>query len=588
MSSSLSPSRRDLEAEKKKRRLLARAAADPAWLISFMSAPDERRGTTFSFEHLRDPLGPGEVFLDGNEVKTTERDWRWQRFFIETLVAERRVIALKARQLGATWDVCALFVQTALYHPGCLQLIYRQKEEEAWENVARCHQLLLSLPRWLWNGAEVVKPTKGALGGRELGLRFPGGARSRILAMTSASASGHGKTAKRILLDEHSRIERAGEIGKAVQPAAGSEGSIYLVSTANGVSDQDSGEGNQFHYHWTNAEEGGFKRLFLPWRLHPDRDQHWYDHDPEVRGLKTHERAEQYPANEDEAFTLTNRVFFDPDDLAHYSKLKAKLLYRFDFEKTDAQHAKFRKHDRGMVTVYAEPRLMCPGRAESLPCEWTGRTDESCPRHPDVIANPIPYAIGADVASGHGSDYSAAYVVDLSNMELAAEFHGRLGEDQYAYQLHFLGRWYNTALIAVETAGGWGNAVIIPLRDGREGRPAYPKLYRHILSSHPDLPVSKPFGFPTNTATRPKIINGMEKAVRERTLPWVTDGLLKEMQTFVRHDHGPSPAAQQGTRDDRVLAACITLEMYRQKGHHPDRKHRKPRSPRRRWQRLVA
>ncbi len=86
---------------------------------------------------------------------------------------------------------------------------------------------------------------------------------------------------------------------------------------------------------------------------------------------------------------------------------------------------------------------------------------------------------------------------------------------------------------------------------------------------------SKPFGFPTNSKTRPLIVNGFEQAIRERTLPGIPGGLLSEMQTFVRQDHGPTPAAQQGTRDDRVMAAAITLEMFRLRGTHPRRRQTK-------------
>jgi hypothetical protein len=160
-------------------------------------------------------------------------------------------------------------------------------------------------------------------------------------------------------------------------------------------------------------------------------------------------------------------------------------------------------------------------------------------------------------------------------MELVAEFHGRVDADVYAEQLHYLGRWYGSALIAVETAGGYGEAVIIALRDGRAGRKPYPRLYRHVMSSRPDLTEAKPFGFPTNSKTRPLIVNGLEQAIREKTLPGIPGGLLAEMQTFVRHDTGTSPAAQQGTRDDRVLACCIALELFRLRGTHPRRRQTK-------------
>jgi hypothetical protein len=523
--------------------------ADPARLVSHMWAPDERTGERFSFAHMRD------------EAVAAVAPWGWQRSEFLMLYEEKRSITLKARQLGLTWISCAALVVDALLRPGSLVLVYRQKEEEAHENVRRCWDLLQSLPKFLWFGAEVIKPIKGALPSGEIRLRFPNGSLSRILAMTSASSAGHGKTVRRVLMDEHSRIDNVGEIMKAVQPAAGKHGHINIVSTANGVSNPETGDGNQFHWIWMNAEDAGFAKRFLPWSLHPDRDQDWYDKDPEIRGLKSHERAEQYPADEFEAFTLTNRVFFDPEDLLWYGKEGLREpLFRMDFENVEARAARLKKHDRGAIRVYAEP-----------------------------VADHA-YAIGADVATGRGVDYSAAYVVDLSDMSFVAEFHARLDADLYAAQLHFLGRWYNDALLAVESAGGFGEAVIIPLRDGRAGRPAYPRLYRHVLSSRPDLPTAKPYGFPTNTKTRPLMVNNFERALRERQLPWLTRNLLAEMQTFVLHDHGPSPAAQTGARDDLVMAAAITLELYRMRGHHANRIRKKTRRPKPAypWQRVNS
>jgi hypothetical protein len=188
------------------------------------------------------------------------------------------------------------------------------------------------------------------------------------------------------------------------------------------------------------------------------------------------------------------------------------------------------------------------------------------------------YAIGADVATGRGLDYSAAYVIDLGTMGICAEFHAKIDADLFAYQLHYLGKWYNDAKLAVERAGGHGEAVIIALRDGKDGRPPYPNQYRHVLSSHIKKPLAQPYGFPTNTQTRPLITNLFEQVVRERTLPFVTDSLLWEMESFVNWDTGPSPRALDGARDDLVMAMCITLEMYRLYGTHPDdRRHNRKR-----------
>lgn len=121
--------------------------------------------------------------------------------------------------------------------------------------------------------------------------------------------------------------------------------------------------------------------------------------------------------------------------------------------------------------------------------------------------------------------------------------------------------------------------MISALRDRTAGRPVYSNLHRNVLDNRGDQKIVKPFGFPMNTATRPKALNQLDKALRERTLPFVTVRLLKELGTFVYRDVGTSPAAQDGAHDDCVMAAAITLEMYRLKGEHPDRKKSKPRDP---------
>jgi len=185
------------------------------------------------------------------------------------------------------------------------------------------------------------------------------------------------------------------------------------------------------------------------------------------------------------------------------------------------------------------------------------------------------YALAADVATGRGMDYSAAYVIDLTSMAFAAEFHAKIDSDEFAEQLHFLGRWYGSARLAVEMGGGYGEPVIIALRDGRKGRPHYPKLYRHAIADRADMHQLANYGFPMNTKTRPTVINGLEQAIRERTIPALPRGLLMELRTFVRQRTLPSPRAQDGSNDDRVMAAGIALELYRQYGTH-EKRHRPP------------
>jgi hypothetical protein len=518
---------------------------DPLRLVGLMRGSDEKTGEAFSFSHVAEPLLDGEVPVSGHSLGV-QGAWRWQRLLGELIRDERRLVVLKGRQIGVTWLYLAVDVAEALLFPGTTSLIYRQREDEAIDNVRRWWLLFQSLPpRWK-NQVQVLSPERSVEPGREgVKLLFSDGRISRVVPMTSAAASGHGRTVRRALLDEAGHIEKLSEIRAAIGPAAG-QAKIGLVSTANGRSNPETGEGNEFHRAWVTAEESGYTRIFLPYDAHPERDEAWYEKASEVQELKPHQRHAQYPRNEHEAFALTSRVFFDPETLDFYRGMVRKPARRVALEPRTPRVAAVVDRTDGPWKLFSEPEV---GRG---------------------------YAIAADVATGRGADYSTAVVVDLTDMSIAAQFRAKIDSDLFSRQLHYMGRRYNTALIAVETAGGYGEAVIIPLRDGREGRPAYPKLYRHVLSSRPDLPISKPYGFPTNMKTRPLILNQLEKAARERLIPYVTSELLFEMESFVYHDTGTSPRAQEGANDDLVMAYAIGLEMYRLRGHHPHRPRRQP------------
>jgi hypothetical protein len=526
------------------------------FLVSLMTAVDARTGEEFSLEHIRKPLEEGEVWLEGNTLRCAgwdgpanhrggKKTWRWQRYIVDRILEQNRRIDLKGRQIGDTWINVAVDVAQALLQPGTASLLFRQREDEAIDNARRWWTLFKSLPAWVLERVPagrkigpvaVSKPDRGDRPGRDgISLRFANGSFSDIVPMTSAAASGHGRSTRNIMLDEAAHIEKLLGIRAAVEPAAG-QASIGMISTANGRSNEETGEGNEFHRVWVTADESGYHRLFLPFNLHPERDEEWYETSSEVQSLPVWKRQEQFPRNEQEAFALSDRVFFDPESLAFYGEHVEQPKYRFDFIVDQFARAKAVRSDKGRIRLFREP--------------LASRT----------------YAIGADVASGRGRDFSAAYVVDLQTMEWCAEYHAKVGEDEFAQDLHFLGRMFNTALIAPETQGGHGTAVIIALRDGAKGRPPYPKLYRHRNEGRHDRPDSKVFGMPMSPATRPLIVNQLEQHVRERTLPFVTQDQLHEMSEFVHHDSGTSPRAREGAHDDRVMSSAIALELFRRYG----------------------
>lgn len=517
---------------------------------------DEKTGDTFRF----DLLTAEERAAAGPAYDADDRDggWLWQREILETLLRELRVIFLKARQIGITWTIAGFGLWVALTKPGTLILVYRQKEDEAKKLIARLWQMYQGLPEHLRFGVQVIKPAYGKEPSTEIHFKHPDGRISRIVGMASTASAGHGETAALVLVDEGAYVEKLRAIWKAINSTVGEIGRLVVVSTGNGVSNPESGEGNFFHRLWVTAKERLFHQVFLSWRVHPDRDEHWYATSPEVQALDVRDRKEQYPDNPEEAFALADDVWYDPDDLDFYAENRTERpIATFEFERYDARRARKVEKRNGIIDLFVTPK---PGHK---------------------------YAVFADVATAHGRDHSAAYVIDLATAELCAELHSpRLDEASYAFQLHYLGKLFNDALLAVENQNGWGEAVLIMLRDGREGRPPYPNLYRHEDQNRRGAKEARRYGYPTNEHTRGLMINQLGRALRERTLPFVTPGLHSELQTFVRRNRGPSPAAMDGCHDDRVIAACGALELFRQFGEWPEQ--HKPRRRKKTKQEIAA
>jgi hypothetical protein len=511
------------------------ARQHPAFLLDRVRMVDEKTGEEFRF-HLLDP----------------DSGWYWQRGTLDELVEHRKTIILKARQLGITWLCAAYQLWEALTKPGTRHMIYRQNEDEAIDVVQRIWLMFESLPEHLRFGVRVIVPRQTFQPSNRIVLEHPDGRISRIIGKVAKPA--RGSTAATVLFDEAAFIDDFRKVWSGTTSTVGSEAKMFIVSTANGVSDEQTGEGNYYHRLWSTAEDRGIHQVFLGWQMHPDRDQGWYDTSDETRSIDERERAQEYPSNPDEAFRLTTGTYYDADAIEEYAKGDpaaggphvARPVREIEFERKTATVARVVERRGALVRVYREP------------------------------VEDHEYAIGADVATGRGKDFSAAYVIDLSNMEIAAEIRAKIDTDRYAFQLHYLGNRYNRAWISVDRTTGWGENVITALRDGREGRPPYPRLYRRVVDSRSDMPEHKPYGIQLNEQTRPLVVNQLGRALRDRSLPWVTSKLCSELKTFIEHTSGvTSPAAMTGSNDDCVMACAIALELYRQKGHWPDRKPRR-------------
>lgn len=160
-----------------------------------------------------------------------------------------------------------------------------------------------------------------------------------------------------------------------------------------------------------------------------------------------------------------------------------------------------------------------------------------------------PYVIGADTA-GEGSDSSVAQVIDNSDgAQVCTLRSSTLDEDEFTRQLYCLGRYYNDALVGVET-----NFSTYPVRELERLR--YPRQYVRERVDTYTHELCTSFGFRTDQKTRPLLIATLVRYVREHPEDIADRETIGEMLTFVRGEDFRAEA-EAGAHDDLVMALGI-------------------------------
>jgi hypothetical protein len=467
------------------------------------------------------------------------KPWFWQRQLVDEIMEHNAVLILKARQLGATWVISAICLWYMLYRPGSYCLLFSYTEAEAKEIIARIWTMYMSLPQALKRHVQVVTPERTEEPSEWIRVRHPGGRVSRIRALPATKKHGRGANASLIVMDEAAYQDYCKEIYSSSNPAVARGGKLIVNSTANGVGNPEREEGNWFYILYATRQQRKLHFRFLPWNLHPERDRQWYE-DVAMR-LPEQQRNQEYPLNEKDAFILSGSLFFDRQALAYYAAKVASVEVRCQFVPSSLMSAQLLQTDEGMIKVLERPR-------------------------PDGR-----YLLGSDTSTGRGDDFSSAHVLDRDTGQIVATCWGLVDMPRWTEQIHYLGRWYNDAEIIVELGGGYGDGVVIALRDGGVGRPPYRNIYRHKFETRRNSVRGERYGFPITAGSRKQILDGLQFMLMNRHFQWVDDDTLGEMGSFAYANTNPSPRAQEGMNDDRVLSLALTCELYRQRGARPGR-----------------
>ena len=194
------------------------------------------------------------------------------------------------------------------------------------------------------------------------------------------------------------------------------------------------------------------------------------------------------------------------------------------------------------------------GRGEFTDGEWSESETGAITLY-ELPEEGVPYVLGGDTA-GEGSDYFTAIVIDNVTGRIAAKLRQKYSEPEYVRQIYALGRFYNDALVAIET-----NFSTYPVMKLQEME--YPNQYSREREDTYTRQMRKSYGFRTDRQSRPRAIANLVEVFSSHP-EWFTDrDLLEEMLTFCyNEDHRPEALA--GKHDDLVMGAAITYAVRHQ------------------------
>lgn len=496
---------------------------------------------------------------------------RAQRHVLEVLESDRlagrpiRLILLKARQWGGSTlvQIYMAWLQSC-HRRNWHSLICAHVKDTAAGIRGMYRTLLANYPAELWEGdaPPQFKVYEGSANVREItgrGCRVTLGTAENADAVRGADyAMAHlSETAFWGTSDRRSPADFVRAVCGAIALVPYSL--IVMESTANGV-------GNYFHTEWLRCREGrGDKHaVFVPWYMidiystpPPDRrafastltdyerrlwdmgidlDRIYWYHLKSLEYPSAEQLHAEYPTDDIEAFANTGSGVFANAAVEALRQRCAGVEGR----RGDVGGAGFTADATGAMTVWLMPE------------------------------EDADYVVAVDVGGRSAkADWSVVAVLRRGDgdrlPEIAAQWRGHCDHDLLAAKAMTIGRFYNDALLVVEsntfeTSAYGGGAAEGNLFVLNRMAAQYENLYRRESYDTATQTVSRRVGFHTNRSTKAMLIAGLVEAVREGAYIEHDAGCCDEMTTYEQLPNG-SFAARRGYHDDMLMTRAIALHV---------------------------
>lgn len=231
---------------------------------------------------------------------------------------------------------------------------------------------------------------------------------------------------------------------------------------------------------------------------------------------------QEYPCSAEEAFLASGSCFFNKDNITNrLTQIKEPLKrgsFIYDYDGTKISNIQFKEDNNGFIDIFEMPK------------------------------ENYPYVIAGDTA-GEGSDYFIGQVLNNVTGRQVAKLRKLFDADEYTRQMYCLGKYYNNALLGIET-----NFDTYPIKELL--RLGYEKQYVREKEDTYTNKTQKAYGFKTDKITRPLILSMLQSIVNDHIELINDKETLEEMLVFVRNEKG-RPEAQEGCHDDLVMALAI-------------------------------
>jgi hypothetical protein len=426
----------------------------------------------------------------------------------------------KSRQLGLSTTTSAFCLWMAMFQRGANILLMATKLETSKGMIEKLRIYFNALPKWMTErlgltdlDAESVKY-----------LKFNNG--SKITAIPTAKDAGRGSAVSLFVVDEAALIDNLEELWEGIFPTVSSHpGARFIVfSSPKGKNffcslfmnaktatvRQTSSPSAKF---FDGIGPNRFHAIELPWDVHPERDQQWFEEQSASMSRKN--VAQEFLCD----FGGSADTFVSQNEIEHYRNNCVVPLYQTG----PTQHSVD-------LWVWKEPT----------------------PDH--------EYLICADVATGVGGDFSAFHIIDTKISEVVAEYMGKLPTDDFGDYLVKVARGYNNALIIQElNAVGIGTAN--KLREsGYENVWYDPKTKEKMFYMTPEQRRAIVPGYMVGTQNRDAILAKVEEVLRNKRLRIYSTRFVNQLETFMWN--GKRAESAKRKNDDLVMALAIGLDNF--------------------------